>query len=111
MAVYYKKVDAIQFKLTDEQIERLNKREPIEFEGCLVKHIGGPNYVAVMQQGENLIRILESQWLVRHPDNSIQVYWPDQFKKHFIEGDSTEDLNITPQSQMVRTHNQPNTLL
>jgi hypothetical protein len=111
MAVYYKKVDAIQFKLTDEEKERLHKREPVFFEGCKVKHVGGNNYIALLQQGENLIRILETQWLVRNLDGSLQIYWPDRFSQLFTEGSKLEAINIPIESFMAKTFNQPNILL
>lgn len=91
MAVYYKKVDAIQFKLTTDDKERLKNRETIYFEGCRVNHIGGNNYVTVLQQGENLFRILETQWLVRHPDGTIQIVWPEKFNQLFKEDYKLED--------------------
>lgn len=111
MAVYYKKVDAIQFKLTDEDKERLHKKEPIFFEGCQVKHVGGNNYLAVLQQGENLYRILETQWLVRHPEGTWQIFWPDRFDKLFIEGSKQDVVNIPQQSFMTKPVNQPNILI
>ena len=91
MAVYYKKVDAIQFKLTEKEKEQLHKREPIYFEGCQVKHVGGNNYIAVLRQGESLIRILETQWLVRHPDGTQQIVWPDKFSESFVEGSKSSN--------------------
>lgn len=111
MAVYYKKVDAIQFKLTEEEKERIHKGEPVYFETGLVKHIGGPNYIALLQQGENLIKILETQWLVRHPDGALQVLWPDKFSETFVEGSQMDSLNVPRPSFMDKTFNQPNILL
>lgn len=110
MAVYLKKVDAVQFSLSDEDKERISKRETVLFEGVPVKHVGGENYVAVLQQGENLIRICVSQWLVRHSDGLFQIFWPDKFAQLFVKGSDTETLSIKHDPFKAKSYNQPTIL-
>lgn len=81
--LYYKKVDAVQFVLTDEQKEQARKRKAVFFEGGQVRHIGGVNYIALIQHGENQIKVWEGQWLVKHPDGLWQILWPAEFNRHF----------------------------
>lgn len=94
MPLYLKKVDAVQFKLTDEDKDKISKREAVFFEGSPVRHMGGDQYLAILQQGENLVKVYHEQWLVRHPDGLYQVLWPDQFSRHFVKGDETESFKI-----------------
>jgi hypothetical protein len=111
MALFYKKVDAIQFIVTDEDKECIAKKEPVFFDGCQVKHVGGENYIAVLQQGENLIRISNTQWLVRHPDGQLQILWPDRFEKYFVKG-ADDNFAIEPQGIFtIKPNNQPNILI
>jgi hypothetical protein len=93
MSLYLKKVDAIQFTLTDEQKAMIKDRKVIMFEGAQAKHIGGNLHIALLQQGENLIKIHETQWLVRHSDGLLQIFWPDQFGGMFIKGNEPEALS------------------
>jgi len=86
MSLYYKKVDAVQFVLTDEQKELIKNRKPVFFEGGQVKHAGVSHYITLLQRGENLIKIQLTQWLVKHPDGQLQILWPDQFGANFIKG-------------------------
>ncbi len=109
MAAYLKKVDAVQFKLTDEQKEQIRSRNAVFFEGSPVKHVGGEQYIALLQQGENLIKISESQWLVRHSDGLWQIFWPDRFNAMFIKGDETEAVAIAYDPFKQRPVIQPNT--
>lgn len=95
MSFYLKKVDAIQFRLTDEQKGLINSRQAVFFEGNPVKHMGGGQYIALLRQGENLIKILETQWLVRDPDGLWQIYWPDRFDALFVKGDEADAIKIT----------------
>lgn len=111
MSFYLKKVDAIQFKLTDEQKELIKNRKAVFFEGAPVKHVGGGQYIALLQQGENLIKIQETQWLVRHADGLWQIFWPDRFGALFIKGDETESLHISYDPFKAKSFSQPNTLL
>lgn len=85
--LYYKKVDAIQFNLTDEQKELIKKRKAQFFEGSAIKHVGGNQFIALLQRGENLIKICEGQWLVKHLDGQWQIYWPGDFIRHFVKAD------------------------
>jgi hypothetical protein len=111
MPLYLKKVDAIQFNLNDEQKELIKSRKVVYFEGSPVKHVGGEQYIALLQQGENLLKVQSSQWLVRHPDGLWQILWPDQFAANFIKGSDAEALNISHDPFKAKTFNQPNTLL
>lgn len=111
MAVYLKKVEAVQFMLSDEDKEHVSKREPVLFEGSPVKHVGGENYVAVLKQGENQIRIYVSQWLVRHPDGLLQIFWPDKFAQLFIKGSDADAIKITQKPLMAKSNNQPTIIL
>lgn len=95
MSVYLKRVDAIQFVITDAQKDLIKSRKAVYFEGSPVKHAGGSQYIALLQQGENLIKIQETQWLVREPGGLWQVYWPDQFGSLFIKGDQPDSINPT----------------
>jgi hypothetical protein len=110
MSLYYKKVDALQFKLADEEKELVRTNKAVFFEGSPVKHVGGDQYLAVLQQGENLIRIFEGQWLVRHPDGLWQIYWADKFAQLFIKGDETEAFSVGVDPFKSRAISQPNML-
>lgn len=94
MPLYLKKVDAVQFKLTDEEKTKIAKRDAVFFEGSPVRHTGGDQYLAILQQGENLVKIYHEQWLIRHPDGLWQVLWPDQFNRHFTKGDHAESFKV-----------------
>lgn len=85
MPLYYKKVDANQFILTDAQKILMKERKPVHFQNAIVRHVGGENYIAVLQQGENLLKINLTQWLVKHPDGLLQILWPHEFSANFIE--------------------------
>lgn len=111
MALYYKKVDAIQFKLTDEQKELIRQRKPVHFENAPVKCIAPDQYLALLQQGENLHRIYETQWLVRHSDGMWQILWPDRFNADFKRGEEADTIRIGKDPFMVKSYNQPNTLI
>lgn len=110
MPLYYKKVEAIQFKLTDEEKELIKNRKEVFFQDGKVKHVGGEQYVAVMQQGENLIKIYEQQWLIRHPDGMMQILWPDRFSANFIKGNEADTINIGHDVFKTRPINQPTLL-
>lgn len=111
MALYYKKVDAIQFKLTDEEKALIKQRKPVFFETAQVKHLGGDQYLALLQQGENLHRIYETQWLVRHPDGMWQILWPDRFGAQFIKGNEADTVRIANDPFQAKSYNQPNTII
>jgi anti-sigma factor ChrR (cupin superfamily) len=111
MALYYKKVDAIQFTLTDEEKELIKQRKPVLFEGAPVKHAGGDSYIAVLQQGENLIRVYNSQWVVRHPDGQYQIVWPDRFAALFTKGNDTDTIKIAYDPFSAKSYNQPNVII
>lgn len=109
MPLYLKKVEAVQFKLTDEQKELIRNRKPVFFEGSPVKFNGGQQYLALLQFGENLLKIEDSQWLVRDPDDGIKIYWPDRFGSLYIKGSDADSIHIPPQRS--KPMNQPNTLI
>lgn len=110
MSLFYKKVDAVQFKLNDEEKKIVQSNKTVLFEGGQVKHLGGEVYLTVLQQGENLVRIFEGQWLVR-ADGGYQIYWPDKFNQIFSKGDETEKFNIGLDPFKAKSFGQPNTLL
>lgn len=87
MALFFKKVDAVQFNLTEEEKENVRNRKAVFFEGSPVKHVGGTSYLALMQRGENLIKIYNGQWLVRHPDGMLQVCQDQDFKRDYKSSD------------------------
>jgi hypothetical protein len=107
MSLYLKKVDAIQFTLTDEQKELIKDRKAVYFEGSMVKDVGGGQYIALLQQGENLIKIHETQWLVRHSDGLWQIFWPDKFNAMFVKGDETDSVNIAYDPFKAKSYIQP----
>jgi len=111
MSFYLKKVDAVQFKLTDQQREQIRNRKAVFFEGAPIKHIGGDQYIALLQQGENLIKITESQWLVRHPDGQWQILWPDSFSANFIRGNDSDLIEIKYDPFKAKSFSQPNTII
>jgi hypothetical protein len=106
--LYYKKVDAIQFKLTDEQKEQIKNRKAVFFEGSPVKHVGGTVYIALLQQGENQVRVCEGQWVVRHGDGLWQIFWPTDFIRHFIKADMEDrEFVIANDPFLKKSYNQP----
>lgn len=111
MALFLKKVDAIQFKLSDKDKERIKNREAVYFENSQVKQVGPNQYLAILQQGENLHRIYESQWLVRHPDGMWQIIWPDRFGELFIKGPDADSIAIGRDPFSVKSYNQPDIIL
>lgn len=111
MPVYLKKVDAIQFNLTDEQKAQIKNRKAVFFEGGPIKHIGGEQYIAVLQQGENLIKIHVTQWLVRHPDGLWQIFWPEKFGQLFIKGSDSDSIQIAYDPFKAKSFSQPNVML
>ncbi len=112
MSLYLKKVDAVQFILTDEKKEFIKHRQAVFFEGSMVKHVGGEQYIALLQQGENLIKIHETQWLVRHTDGLWQIFWPDKFNALFVKGNEADAIEIKYDPfQKTRPINQPNIII
>lgn len=109
--LYYKKVDAIQFILSDEQKAKAKNHKAVFFEGGQVKHVGGSVYIVLLQQGESLIKIHEGQWLVKHIDGLWQIFWPDDFNRYFIKPDkSDQEILISPDPFLQKGYNQPTTL-
>lgn len=107
--LYYKKVDAVQFNLTDEQKANIAQHKPVYFEGSKVKHIGGEQYIVLLQQGENLIKVVNTQWLVRHPDGLWQLFWPDKFAALFRKGEPEDFATTAYDPFKAKALNQPNT--
>jgi hypothetical protein len=93
MPVYYKKVDALQLVLTDEQKEKVRKGTQHFFEKAQVKYLGGGIYAAIMKIGDTLHKIEETQWIVRHPDGNTEILWPHQFEAGFVK--PIESTSIT----------------
>lgn len=111
MALYLKKVDAVQFLLTEDEKALIKDRKRVYFENAPVKHLGAGQYLALLQQGENLHRIYETQWLVRHPDGLWQILWPNQFGALFTKGNELENIKPGIDPFTTKSYNQPNTIL
>ncbi len=109
MPAYLKKVDAIRFSLSDEQKAMIKSREAVFFEGCPVRHAGGNQYLALLQQGENQHRIFEGQWLVRHIDGLWQILNEAEFNRNFIEAPQ-ENYQSGFDPFKVKSYNQPTML-
>lgn len=106
--LYYKKCDAVQFKLTDEQKELAKHHKAVFFEGGQVKHLGGNVYIALLQQGENIIRMHEEQWLVKHQDGLWQILWPVDFIKHFVKANMEDKEFVLAKDPFIqKSYNQP----
>lgn len=105
MALYLKKVDAVQFVLTEEDIANLKNRKPVYFENGQVKHIGGDQHIAVIQYGETLLKVHLTQWLVKHPDGQLQIFWPDQFGQLFIKGSDSDSISVPLNSFKAKSFN------
>lgn len=109
--LYYKKTDAVQFTLTDEQKEQARHNKAVFFEGGQVKHLGGNVYIALLQQGENLVKIHETQWLVKHIDGLWQLFWPQDFNRYFEKPERPgSGISITSDPFLKKGYNQPTTL-
>lgn len=85
--LYFKKVDAVEFRLTEADKEAIRNKKPVYFEGSPVKHVGGNTYVALLKRGEDLLKIYNDQWLVKHPDGMLQIIWPHEFARNFQKAD------------------------
>lgn len=83
MALYYKQVDAVQFLLTQEQKNEMRERKPVFFEGYQVKYLHGNVYMVLIPYGESLIRLYETQWLVKEKPG-WQIYSATDFNNQFI---------------------------
>lgn len=106
--LYYKKVDAIEFKLTPEQKEQIRSRRAVFFEGSPVRHIGGHQFIVMLQQGENQIKICEGQWVIRHGDGLWQILWPADFIRHFVKADMEDkEFIIANDPFLKKSYNQP----
>lgn len=104
MDVFYKKVLAEQLLLTEEQrVELKQKRTPIYFLGHPVRMLGEVNYGIVLKQGENLVRVMSTQWVVKHPDGAFQVLWPHEFEEYFVKApDQTLRVEKDPFNQPTK---------
>lgn len=78
-----KKVEAIQFLLTDQEKEIARSWKKVYFENEPVRWNGGEQFLVSLRKGENYIRILEGQWLIKHPEGYWEVLWPEQLQPHF----------------------------
>jgi len=104
--VFLKKVDALQLKLTDSELADLKAGHPVFFINGRVKEYG-PSYFVLEQVGENLIKICEGQWVVRHPEGHLEVLWPDQFNNHFKMAEEQEPYNFSNDPFLKKSYNQP----
>lgn len=110
MAVYYKKVDAVQLLLTGEELESLKGGRKFFFEGVPVRYMGGVSYCAILRQGENQVKVQATQWVVRHPVNLWEVVWPEEFASHFIAA-PTETMMVSSDPFNHKSFNQPTVAL
>lgn len=92
MAQYYKKVDAKQFTLTEQQKSDIRDKKLVHFEGGQIKWNGTSTFLVLLQQGENLHRMYETQWLVKHPEGAWQILWPHEFNKDFISAKQIQPI-------------------
>lgn len=100
MPVFYKKVEAVRLLLTDEQVTALKGGEKFDFEGVPIKFIGGNSYIALLRQGESMVKVSAGQWVIRHPEGHWQVLWPHEFEGVFIEApDETVLIKTDPFNQ------------
>lgn len=105
--VFFKKVDAIQLKLTDSELADLKAGHPVCFLTGKVKEYG-PSYFCLLQSGENQVKVQEGQWVVRHPDGYYEILWPDQFTKNFNQSGNLEDpVNLANDPFLKKSYNQP----
>lgn len=88
MPPYYKKVDASQLVLTDEQKEAIRTGAQQFFDKGQIKYMGGKSYAAMLKIGDRLVKIEENQWLVKHPDGNMQILWPHEFDAQFVQPNS-----------------------
>lgn len=94
MPLYYKKVDALQLVLTDEQKEKIRTGAKLEFDRGTIKYMGGNNYAAIMRSGDTFVKIEETQWLVKHPDGNLQILWPHEFEANFVKPKETASITV-----------------
>lgn len=110
MSVFYKKVDAVQLLLTNEELDSLKTGSRFEFEGQVVKYAGGLSYFAMLRQGENQIKVTATQWVIRHPEGAWQVLWPHEFMENFIPADHEKVAIILDAFSQV-SYNQPTAVI
>lgn len=107
MALYHKKVNAVQFVLSDEDKKRIRAGEKLFFEGQPIIYSVNRPLITLIKQGETLVRVEETQWLIRHPEGTLEVLWPDLFNQRFIKAPG-------PEQPVVRKNystNQPNVIV
>lgn len=94
MPLFYKKVDALQLVLTDQQKENIRNGKQEFFDKGQIKHHGGVIYATTLRVGETMLKIEETQWLVKHPDGLIEILWPQDFEARFIKPNESASLNV-----------------
>lgn len=94
MPAFYKKVDATQLVLTDEQKESIRTGGQHHFENAQVKYMGGKSYAAMLKIGDRLVKIEETQWLVKHPDGNMQIVWPHEFEAGFVQPNQPAGITV-----------------
>lgn len=94
MPPYYKKVDATQLVLTDEQKESIRTGGQHHFEKGQVKYMGGNSYAVMLRVGDMLVKIEETQWLVKHPDGHTQILWPHEFEAGFVKPNQPASISV-----------------
>ena len=82
MSDYYKRVYAKQFLLTREQKDAVMKGGEVKFEGEVVRHAGTERFHVLINAGQSLLPIYESQWIVRD-SGTVEIYWDMHFKSRF----------------------------
>lgn len=99
MPSYYKKVEAEQFVLTDDQKAQIKKGQKIKFQQEFVRWNGGERFLVTVKKDENFLRLQETQWLVKHPEGYWQVLWPADFDKWFVKTDYEHSIPEYIQNQ------------
>ena len=110
MSVFYKKVVAKQLKLSPEELDELKKGKSFDFEGAKIRSDGGVMYFALLQSGENLIKVSASQWLVRHPNGHFEILWPEEFDRDFIPSDD-QKIEMKSDPFLKKSYQQPTALI
>lgn len=107
---YFKRVDAQQLNLTEEQHESLKTNKPVDFMGFPVKQYGA-SYFCIMNAGENQVKVEATQWVVRHPEGHYEILWPEQFDKYFQSSEFDEPPLKVNDPFLKKSFNQPTAII
>ena len=109
--VLYKKVEGVQFLLDENEIAKLKEGQPVLFMGERVRWCGGDNYMVVIQSGQDLIRIIDRQWVITHPEGTYQILYDFQVEANFIKAPAEEVVNIAIDPFTAKSFIQPTVAL